>query len=535
MKLALIEKQNLGLRIAPDLGVAYLSSSCRDKGIDVRIVPGSPDSLKAQLFGSDELLESNRYSSEDFRRAYEVSTSNAVEEKMDPELIAWVQDILDYSKNVFLSSDSEHGFREYMKNKIKDTNADAVAFSFWDMFAEPEMYVRIREVMADLRAELDVPMIVGGPSMGSKKARQFLLENFDVDYILYHEGEQSLPDLLYSIETGSDPSNIPGVSFKHGGTIVDNNPLPVSKLDEIPDPDFSQFDLDSYFLPVRLLPIMSSRGCPWGHCAFCSHHESYGGYFEYSVERFSEMLESLSKTYKTDLFMFHDETLESGRAVEISRAVIEKNLKVYLYSYARLNGFTKPVFDLMYKAGFRVLVWGLESGSQRVLNLMRKGINLSDARRILKESHESGMTNVCFTFFGFPGETREEALETVEFLNENSRYIDDHGSGVFMLMEGSPIYDNPALWGIEIVGDYDYKVIDKSAMSQNDVRDFLKYLAENEEIRKKRTTSGRFIRLPGSSELRGHLLFQTVRMELERRKSFRSTETKDIVQDIVQG
>jgi hypothetical protein len=161
----------------------------------------------------------------------------------------------------------------------------------------------------------------------------------------------------------------------------------------------------------------------------------------------------LQRRYRCNHFAIHDEELPPGRARQLSVALLERKVEnVRLYAYGRLGkGYDKEdLFPLMKKAGFAALVWGLESGCQKVLDLMVKNTEIGSIDRILHKSHLAGIRNLCFVMFGFPGENREDADETVEFLMENQEVIDLVIAGVFALAEQSPIADNPEKWGMRL-------------------------------------------------------------------------------------
>jgi len=172
------------------------------------------------------------------------------------------------------------------------------------------------------------------------------------------------------------------------------------------------------------------------------------------------------------IIVFNDETLPSERAREISSALLEENVEdVYIYTYGRMDeGYTRELLELMYRAGFRVMFWGLESGCQRVLDSMNKGIKVETASRLLKDSHEVGMLNFCFIMLGFPGEERDEAMETFKFLNRHRKYVDLIALNLFTLSETSPIGRDPDKWGVVIDNSrYGYHV--KKGLQPNEVEE----------------------------------------------------------------
>ena len=96
-----------------------------------------------------------------------------------------------------------------------------------------------------------------------------------------------------------------------------------------------------------------------------------------------------------------------------------------------------------------MVIWGIESGNDRVLSLMKKGTNVKDVEIVLKRSHDAGIKNVTYIMFGFPTETKEEFLDTIQFLKRNDENIDLVSTSVFGLQKDTPVYKDPASFGIK--------------------------------------------------------------------------------------
>jgi len=135
------------------------------------------------------------------------------------------------------------------------------------------------------------------------------------------------------------------------------------------------------------------------------------------------------------------------------------------------NFLSDDYLSLLKKSGCRELIFGLESASQRILDLMNKQ-NLHETDfEILKGCHENGIAVNLQTFIGFPTETKEEAKETIQFLFENEKYIHSIGFGKFMLFDSTPVFLNPKKFGIENITksphDFTYKFKRTSGMSED--------------------------------------------------------------------
>jgi len=138
---------------------------------------------------------------------------------------------------------------------------------------------------------------------------------------------------------------------------------------------------------------------------------------------------------------------------------------------------TYDVLKVLYESGLKMIMWGIESGSDRILDIMRKQTNTNDIATILKSSNEAGIVNVAYILFGFPTETKKEFLETIEFLKDNDRYIDLVSTTIFGLQKESPMYETLEQYGINEVHVEKRTVLDpkitysvSSGLSHEDVK-----------------------------------------------------------------
>jgi anaerobic magnesium-protoporphyrin IX monomethyl ester cyclase len=102
----------------------------------------------------------------------------------------------------------------------------------------------------------------------------------------------------------------------------------------------------------------------------------------------------------------------------------------------------------------------VESGSDRILGLMRKGTTKAVIRQVLTSSHAAGIRNVAYIMFGFPTETGEEFVETIQFLKNCSSSIDLVSTSVFGLQKGTPVFDEPSKFGIATISEAPRKILE---------------------------------------------------------------------------
>jgi anaerobic magnesium-protoporphyrin IX monomethyl ester cyclase len=135
---------------------------------------------------------------------------------------------------------------------------------------------------------------------------------------------------------------------------------------------------------------------------------------------------------------------------DVSEEMIERGVEIRslaLLKFEKVMG--EELFDKMKQAGFIFLMFGLESANDRVLSLIDKGTTKEVEHDVLMKSHNAGIWNHSFLFFGFPTETRPEAQETIDFLRNNLQSIHSFGPGVFLLNRDSSCYQYPEKFSIE--------------------------------------------------------------------------------------
>jgi hypothetical protein len=279
---------------------------------------------------------------------------------------------------------------------------------------------------------------------------EFFLENTFIDYVVQNEGEKALSDLIQFLNGKKALSNIPNLVYRKGTAAAITRPAIIQELDKLPFPDFSDFDLNGYPNPYPVAPILTSRGCYWKRCTFCSHHSNYANtYRSAGIKRVVDELEHQHKTYGITHFNFVDEMISAARFRKMAEEILNRNLGINYYALAKpTRRFTPEILNAMYASGCRYIMWGVESGSQKILDLMDKGTRVADMGKVLKHSADAGIKNHLFIIIGFPSETKEDLKMTLAFLYENRRYIHQILRGTFSLYQGSMIFKNPEKFSI---------------------------------------------------------------------------------------
>ena len=209
-------------------------------------------------------------------------------------------------------------------------------------------------------------------------------------------------------------------------------------------PDFSEIEFDKYLSPDIVLPYLVAHGCKWGKCTFCSHHISYEGYRTSTIDDVIDDLKIMKSIYNIDYISFCDEYLTHQQLEELSSELLRYKIEIKWSTFTRAEpAFTKPEFTLkLYQSGARVLYFGFETVSQRLLKLMMKGNNSKLYIPILESCKSSNIAVRLDIMIGFPTETYEEVESTYNFIKDNRDIIDTPFSSypvaIFELREDIP-------------------------------------------------------------------------------------------------
>jgi radical SAM superfamily enzyme YgiQ (UPF0313 family) len=246
------------------------------------------------------------------------------------------------------------------------------------------------------------------------------LENPFVDIVVRAEGEFTLKELAdYYIRKKGYLSDIKNITYKDKDKIIKNPDRPfIEKLDDLPFPDRDFYDENNRLLSEEAssgkLTIISSRGCP-AQCKFCVSAGMSGGKRRVRTpENVIKEILNVRKNSKT-IILFADDTLtiDLPRLNKMLTLLKKENIKWVAES--RVDVITSDLCKKMHESGCIALQFGVESGSQRMLNAMNKGITLKQIEDAVKYATDSGIHVVCTLMVGMPGDTHESIQETIEF------------------------------------------------------------------------------------------------------------------------
>lgn len=283
----------------------------------------------------------------------------------------------------------------------------------------------------------DKKVVLGGNFPSSMP--EVLLANFPIDAVIVGEGEVALLNLCRSWR---------------GGKVVDRGiySAPLMDIDTIPFPAWKHTNFDDWVMQIastrpnweingvtignaRWSPIIASRGC-CGRCTFCNVYRHWGYKVRYRnpISIVDEM-EKLGKEHGVTLFSFDDDAfpLDRNQCLEMCREIRRRKLQVAWKSDTRADVFDKEMLAEMRASGCFMLAIGIESGSEKILRNIRKGIDLDKARQAIGDMKDVGIIAYVLLMIGNIGETEDTILETIDFLRETKPNIYSYVTGVMVL------------------------------------------------------------------------------------------------------
>jgi anaerobic magnesium-protoporphyrin IX monomethyl ester cyclase len=298
--------------------------------------------------------------------------------------------------------------------------------------------------------------VMGGPhvTFWDDKA---LEECPELDVVVRREGENTFLELMQRIEAGKDFHDVIGTTCRKDGGFVRNPDRPyIEDLDSLPFPARHLWPMDRLRKTEDILYLATSRGCVYW-CEFCTTVRMHGRKYRMrSPKNVVNELEYLHKTFKVENFTFCDDafTVDQPRIAELCREIISRGLKIKWNCGTRVDMITKELLMKMKEAGCISVWFGVESGTQEVLDSMKKGISTEQTIQTLGWVRELDLKPVPNVILGFPGETKKSAWKTIKFVEKISP--DDVGFyNVATPFPGTPLYDQVKEKGWLRVTDFD--------------------------------------------------------------------------------
>lgn len=320
-----------------------------------------------------------------------------------------------------------------VEERIKNAKFDAVGTG-----AIVTAYKYIKWLISALKKYHPQKKVIVGGSVATSVPKT-LLERTAADIAVIGEGEETARELFQALEKEDDLSGVNGIWFKdEKGSIHITSPRPTIKdLDTLPLPAWDLFPMDIYLRnPVGApnrnkwangtavdnslsMNLFATRGCPY-KCIYCYHDFMGQGYRNRSPQSVFDEMKRLYQHYGVKYFHFVDDefVMKKGFINEFCQMVRESNLGFTWGCSGRANLMTEELIATMANSGCVLIGYGIESGSQKILDIIKKKVKVEQAKQAVKLTQKYIGWADCSFMIGTPGETRETIQETIDFCKE---------------------------------------------------------------------------------------------------------------------
>jgi len=264
-------------------------------------------------------------------------------------------------------------------------------------------------------------IVIGGPHVQIYPEETANLKN--VDYVVLGEGEKIFLELIKNINNPEKLKLIKGLVFRENDKIINTGrPDYFNNLDEIPFPPREILPYKKYFSLLakeRIITTMfTSRGCPF-QCAFCDRPAMGRIFRARSAKNVVDEIEECLKMGIKEIFIYDDTfTVNKPRVIDICNEILKRKLKFTWDIRARVDTVDEELLVLLKKAGCERIHYGVEAGTQKILNVLKKGIALEQALKAFKLTKKIGIQTLAYFMIGAPTETKEDVLKTMKFMKE---------------------------------------------------------------------------------------------------------------------
>lgn len=302
-----------------------------------------------------------------------------------------------------------------LKEKIQEEQPDiagitTMTFTLLDV-------LRVVEIIKNINPEIKV--VLGGPH-----AHIFPEETGNlagVNFLVLGEGERTFAELLANLDDWEQLKKIKGLVFKDSGGQIINTGYPelIADLDSLPFPARRLTAYQKYQSSLAknfpVTTMFTSRGCPY-HCLFCDRPHLGARFRARSAAKVVEEMAECQKMGIKEIFIYDDTfAVDRQRVLDICRLLKEQGIKISWDIRTRVNTVDEEVLTALKEAGCQRIHYGVEAGTEKILNVLRKGITLEMAKKAFSLTRKAGIQTLAYFMIGSPDETREDILATIKF------------------------------------------------------------------------------------------------------------------------
>jgi radical SAM superfamily enzyme YgiQ (UPF0313 family) len=310
------------------------------------------------------------------------------------------------------------GFCSYVDRALSALSVDVFGFS--TICSSYPLTLRLAKAVRLSHPEATI--ILGGPQASVVDVATLKTYPF-VDVIVRGEAEETLPRLLDEMcGKGIGLEHLAGITYRHGPDILRNqNAWVIEDLDSLPMP---AFHLYAHISDCSYAPIEAGRGCPFA-CSFCSTNDFFRRRFRMkSPDVLVKQMTTIKEMFGIDSFdLVHDMfTVDRKKVLSFCQAVKESGEELHWSCSARTDCLDDEMLDLMASAGCNGIFFGVDTGSDRMQNLIHKRLDLSEAASRIKRTNQHGIKHTVSLIIGFPEESKEDMRATIRFLGDSLRH-----------------------------------------------------------------------------------------------------------------
>jgi len=299
------------------------------------------------------------------------------------------------------------------------------------------------------RVHPDMIVVLGG--IHTTIFPQEVMRNREIDIVVIGEGERIMLDLAHTLENGAPLKAVQGIAYREDSSVVFNPPRPIERdIDTLPLPARHLLPMHRYkpFIAERYpaRSLISSRGCPY-QCVFCSRDVSGSRYRLRRVDKVVDEVKILVEKYGAREIDFMDPVFGLNRTWtrEFCRELILEGLDVVWAALTRVDLIDESLLRIMRKSGCWQLYYGIEAGDQRLLDNIKKNIDLKHVRRSIELTTRVGIRAWGSFMFGLPGESPQLARKTLEFAK--SLPLDFASFHLTTPFPGTELWNDHKRWG----------------------------------------------------------------------------------------
>jgi len=318
---------------------------------------------------------------------------------------------------------------EEIKKKIENFDPDVLGLS--TMTVEADIMQKVARIAKNVKKDMIV--LVGGPH--ATLCYESVLKNKDIDYAIVGEGEITIISLLKSLNKNGDVSGVEGVAYRKSNKIIKTRPrASIKNLDEIPFPAWDLINMKKYsdyptwngiIKKKYYMSVITSRGCPYG-CIYC--HNIFGKQYRSRSPKnvFSE-IKTLCNNYGVKEIHIIDDAfnLDLERAKKICNLIINSKMDIAISFPNGMRGdiVDEELLDKLKRAGTYKINYGIETVSTRLQKMTNHNLNIKKIREVIRMTNEKGIITLGLFMLGFPTESKEEMLKTIEFAANSELYL----------------------------------------------------------------------------------------------------------------